>query len=159
WRHGISGDLPLVLVRIRPEDDLLLVRQLLTAHAYWRGKGLSVDVVLLNESPASYRDDLHDTLMGLVPASEARDRLGRAGGVVGRRIDHFARGDLEVLLTVARVVLSTARGSLADQVWAMERPAALPAPFRARRQVGVPASAGLRRPQPPEGGAPKPELL
>ena len=49
WAQGISGDLPIVLVRIDENDDLELVRQLLRAHEYWRLKQLAVDLVILNE--------------------------------------------------------------------------------------------------------------
>src|SRR5205823_6179692 len=43
WRHGISGDLPIVVVRVHEADDLQLMRQVLSAHAYWRLKALTVD--------------------------------------------------------------------------------------------------------------------
>ncbi len=42
WAHGISGDLPIVLVRIDDAEDLGIVRQLLRAHEYWRLKQLAV---------------------------------------------------------------------------------------------------------------------
>ncbi len=41
WAHGISGDLPIVLVRIDEAEDLAIVRQLLRAHEYWRLKLLA----------------------------------------------------------------------------------------------------------------------
>jgi cyclic beta-1,2-glucan synthetase len=49
WPYGISGDLPIILVRIDEPEDRDIVRQLLRAHEYWRMKGLSVDLVILNE--------------------------------------------------------------------------------------------------------------
>src|SRR5204863_278519 len=45
WAHGISGDTPIVLVRIDEVDDVEIVRQLLRAHEYWRMKQLAVDLV------------------------------------------------------------------------------------------------------------------
>ena len=41
WAQGISGDLPIVLVRIDEAEDFEIVRQLLRAHEYWRMKQLS----------------------------------------------------------------------------------------------------------------------
>ena len=66
WAHGISGDLPILLVRVVEEDDVPLVRQALQAQDYWRFKGLSADVVILNEHPASYRDEMHEALTNLI---------------------------------------------------------------------------------------------
>ena len=53
WPHGISGDLPIVLLRIDDPDDQEIARQLLRAHEYWRMKGLAVDLVIVNEQPVS----------------------------------------------------------------------------------------------------------
>ena len=47
-------------MRVVEEDDLPLVRQVLQAQDYWRLKGLAADVVVLNEHPVSYRDEMHD---------------------------------------------------------------------------------------------------
>src|SRR5579862_2558165 len=57
WSHGISGDLPIVLVRIDEAEDVGIIRQLLRAYEYWRLKQLSVDLVILNEKPPSYEQD------------------------------------------------------------------------------------------------------
>ena len=58
WAHGISGDLPIVLACIDKAEDVDTARQLLRAHEYWRIKQLSADVIILNEKPASYEQDL-----------------------------------------------------------------------------------------------------
>ena len=71
WRHGISGDLPIVLVRIDEAEDLDIVRQLLRAHEYWRMKRLAVDLVILNEQAPSYAEDLQDALETLVRTSQS----------------------------------------------------------------------------------------
>ena len=68
WGHGISGDLPIVLLRIGRIEKLELVRQLVQAHAYWRLKGLAVDLMIWNEDHAGYRQLLHDRIMGLIAA-------------------------------------------------------------------------------------------
>jgi cyclic beta-1,2-glucan synthetase len=54
WSLGISGDLPIVLLRIDDIEDIAIARQLLQAHEYWRMKQLAVDLVMLIERAASY---------------------------------------------------------------------------------------------------------
>ena len=49
WAQSISGDLPIVLLRIDDLEDIAVVRQLLRAHEYWRLKQLTVDLVIVNE--------------------------------------------------------------------------------------------------------------
>src|SRR5678815_3931883 len=68
WGYAISGDLPIVLAQIADAANLELVRQLVQAHAYWRLKGLAVDLVIWNEDHAGYRQVLQDQILGLVAA-------------------------------------------------------------------------------------------
>ncbi len=89
WAHGISGDLPIVLVRIDEVEDLDIVRQLLRAHEYWRLKLLDVDLVILNEHGATYAQDLQDALETLVRTSQSMP--GPRGPSGPRRRVHPAR--------------------------------------------------------------------
>lgn len=131
WRHGISGDLPIVLVRTQETpEDLDLVKHLLAAHSYWRLRGLAVDLVVVSEAPASYQDNWNAALMTLIRTTDARDYLDRPGGVFLRKADHFAADDLTLLATAARAVFAGDRGTLADQVAILEPRRKLPAPLR-----------------------------
>jgi len=66
WSYGISGDAPLVLLHVRDPEKTEIVRQLIRAHAYWRLKGLTVELVILNEDVSVYRQSLHDQITGLI---------------------------------------------------------------------------------------------
>ena len=68
WGYAISGDLPIVLLQIGDPANIDLVRQLVQAHAYWRSKGLAVDLVIWNEDHAGYRQLLQEQIMGLIAA-------------------------------------------------------------------------------------------
>ena len=133
WKHRISGDLPIVLVTIDEIEDREIVRQLLRAHEYWRMKGLAVDLVILNEKPPSYLQDLQATLEGLVRAG--RPTLGATpeGSVVLVRGDLLSAVDRDCLAAAARVMLSSRLGTLAEQVSRAEH--ATPPPRRERRPV------------------------
>ena len=152
WAHGISGDLPIVLVRIDEAEDLDIVRQLLRAHEYWRLKLLDVDLVILNEHGATYAQQLHDSLETLVRTSQsimAHDGHVGRGAVYVLRGDQLSAEDRTLLQASARAVLLSRRGSLADQVIRLERPERItpPAPVPpAPRQVAI------------ESAAPRPDL-
>ena len=125
WGFGISGDLPIVLVRIDTAEELGMVRQLLRAHEYWRLKLLAVDLVILNEQGATYADDLQDGLEALVRKSQSslgHDAHPSHGGVVVLRGDQITEEDRILFQAVARLVLLGRRGQLADQVTRLERP-------------------------------------
>ena len=145
WSQGISGDLPIVLIRIEETDDLPVVRQLLQAHEYWGIKRLSVDLVILNERGASYVQDLQVALESMVRVTQGRPRIAGAdtrGKVFVLRADLITSETRGALFAVARVVLSGRRGSLADQVERMQPTPAL-AP-RAAAACGNRIAAGER---------------
>jgi cyclic beta-1,2-glucan synthetase len=116
WPHGISGDLPILLVRVVEEDDLPLVRQVLQAQEYWRLKGLSADVVILNEHPVSYLDEMHALLVALLDNGPWRTWKHRPGGAYLLRGDRMPEAERVLLAGAARAVLSGERGDLADQL-------------------------------------------
>ena len=138
WVHGISGDLPVVLVQIDDPDDVGIVRQLLRAHEYWRMKGLAVDLVLLNEHAHSYVQDLQSSLETLVRTSEP------PGNVYIVRDDRLTAGQRDALLTAARIVLSSRRGTLAEQLTRASRPDV--APIVRRRRADPPTTAAAPPP-------------
>ncbi|PYT06806.1 MAG: phosphorylase, partial [Acidobacteria bacterium] len=124
WAHGISGDLPIVLVRIEEEEEREIVRQLLRAHEYWRLKGLLVDLVILVERPTSYASDLEASLHSLLRSSQsaaAHEGHEAHGNVFILRSDLLPPRDRDVLQTAARAVLVGRNGTLAEQLVRMLR--------------------------------------
>jgi cyclic beta-1,2-glucan synthetase len=117
WPQGLSGDLPIALLRIDDIEHLEIARQLLQAHEYWRLKGLAVDLVILNERQSSYVQDLQIALETLVRSSEARRRGNNVDGRVFVRRADLLPGEARALLSsVARIVLVAQRGSLGSQL-------------------------------------------
>ena len=145
WPHGISGDLPIVLVRIDEAEDLGIVRQLLRAHEYWRLKVLDVDLVIINEHGATYAQHLHDALETLVRASQSnplQDGHRGLGSVFILRGEQLSDADRTLLQSAARAVLLSRRGTLADQVIRLERTetiAVRPSPPTVKPPRNVPA--------------------
>jgi cyclic beta-1,2-glucan synthetase len=115
WRFAVSGDLPIVLVRIGHIERIDLVEQALRCHAYWRMKGLIADLVILNEDFSGYRAVLHDRIMGMIQSGPAADLVDKPGGVFVRRSEQISEEDRVLFQTVARVVLVDTAGTLAEQ--------------------------------------------
>jgi len=116
WGHAISGDLPIVLLKVTDADNVELVRQLVQAHAYWRQKGLNTDLVIWNDSKAGYRQELQDQILGMVAASSETGLLDRPGGIFVRPVQNMTHEDRILLQAVARVVISDEDGTLVAQV-------------------------------------------
>jgi cyclic beta-1,2-glucan synthetase len=136
WAHGISGDLPIVLVRIDETEDIEIVRQLLRAHEYWRMKQLSADLVIINERSSSYAQELHVSLEGLVRGSRLRlspDTSNVRGSIFLLRADLISPQERALLQTVARSVLLSRRGTLSEQINRSQRTEAVASPIPSQR--------------------------
>ncbi|MEN9835076.1 MAG: cyclic beta 1-2 glucan synthetase, partial [Pseudomonadota bacterium] len=114
WGHGISGDLPIVLLKVSSEASMRLVRELVQAHGYWRRLGLNVELLIWNEDESGYRQQLQDQIMAAISLGDATQFVDRPGGIFIRRSEHMAEEDRILMQTVARVVITDRDRSLAD---------------------------------------------
>src|SRR5262249_41552506 len=111
WPHGISGDIPILLVRV-VDDELRVVRQALEAQEYWRLKGLKADVVILNEHPASYLDEVQSRLTAMLDEGPWRMWKHQPGGAFLLRADHMGSGERALFQAAATAILATDLGDL-----------------------------------------------
>ncbi|HTX51402.1 MAG TPA: glycosyl transferase, partial [Caulobacteraceae bacterium] len=149
WGLGISGDLPIVLVKIGDIEETGLVREVLLALEYWRLRRLAVDLVLLNERATSYVQDLHVALEALVRANQSRAELGDepgGGHVFLLRADLVPEEVRAILGSVARVVLIGERGRLEDQL--ENAPEARVTPERPSLRMPAASQLQIARPAP-----------
>jgi cyclic beta-1,2-glucan synthetase len=116
WGYAISGDLPIVLLQIGDHANIELVRQLEQAHAYWRLKGLAVDLVIWNEDNAIYRQFLHDQIKDMITTGTEAKVIDKPGGIFVRPGDQISNEDRILLQTVARIVIKDSWGTLAEQI-------------------------------------------
>ena len=121
WSQGISGDDPILLVRVPTPEDVAFVDRLLRLHREWGELGFSVDLVLLHGEPPGYVQRIRDRVEGLVERLGPGPGIGDDGGV--HLVSEPGADDREVdaVLRAASVVLDAADGSLADQLEPVRR--------------------------------------
>ena len=150
WSQGISGDLPIVLLRIAEIESLSVARQVLQAHEYWRMKQLAVDLVILNERKSSYVQDLQVAIETLVRASQSRPAPGidpRLGRVFVLRADLIAAETRSLLVSAARIVLVAQQGSLSEQLDRIANPIEPVRPVKEAPMARPEQLAALRTPE------------
>ena len=116
WSYGISGDSPIILLRISDMEKIDIVRQLIRAHSYWRMKGLTVELVILNEDVSVYHQSLHDQITNLIASGTEAPMLDKPGGIFVRRLEQIPADERILLLSAARVVLDDEKGTLIEQL-------------------------------------------
>ncbi len=129
WRYGISGDRPILVLRITKPEQIETARELLAAHAFWRANGLLVDLAIINDNPGSYLDALQDQLVILL--NEMPRVENQATHVYLLRGAQLPDDDQLLLEAVATMVLHCQRGSLSKQ---FDAPALTQAPTPTAKQ-------------------------
>ena len=112
WPQAISGDLPIVLLRISSEKGLPLMRQVLQAHRYWRWCGLVADLVVLNGAAG---DGLRGALEALVQSGLA-ELINKPGGIFLRNAADLSAEENMLFEAAARVILRDSDGTLIERL-------------------------------------------
>lgn len=116
WRLGISGDLPIVLVRLSEENQLKLVNELILAHQYLKNRHIQFDLVIINEYTEGYLKNFQDTLEQIVRSGYSAGVLDKKGGIFLRALQQLSTDERGLLFAAARLVFTGEKGSLARQM-------------------------------------------
>lgn len=104
WAYGISGDHPIIVFRVSKTDQLKSMKKMLKGHLLWKHRGLRADLVIINDHPPSYADELQEGIQQAIEASHSSHRGHGEGEVFTLRSDRLSQEDLTLMLTVASVV-------------------------------------------------------
>ena len=116
WSYSISGDLPIVLLQIEESSSLDLVKKMVQAHAYWRLKGLIVDLIIWNDDHGGYRQEFNDRIHALVVPGASANLKDQPGGIFIRSTEQISNEDRILFQTVAHVMISDKLGTLEEQI-------------------------------------------
>ncbi|TKW63044.1 MAG: DUF3131 domain-containing protein [Paracoccus denitrificans] len=117
WPMGISGDLPIILIRIDDEADLPIVADALRMHEFLRVRSVPAEIVIVNEHASSYSQELQHAIQNLcdINVSQAGTQDGSRQVHAVRR-DQMSEASYNTLVAAARIVLHTRNGKLAEQI-------------------------------------------
>ena len=149
WGLGISGDLPILLLRASDQKEMGLLQLLVRAHQLWRRHGLQVDLVILRMGVTGYEEPVRERVLALLREGGAHELLGRAGGIHLIFSDQVHNDDTRLLDAVARVVLDETQGALAQQLESIAQPRPLLPRFE---PTGAPPAEFSRPDAPPSDG-------
>jgi len=116
WQYGISGDLPIVLVTLKKEDQMELLFEVLKAHEYWWLLGLKVDLVIISDEEFSYDNPLRALILEAVSLPKPQLAVNRAQNIFVLNRGNLQPDDVQFLRAVARITLSGDAGSLEEQM-------------------------------------------
>ncbi len=122
WPFGISGDFPILLIKLYDSSEMGLLETLLNAHHYWRNGGQSVDLVLLNQEASTYDNKASERIQSTIVQCHGMDWQSRHGGIFVINRDQLSDLEAERLEAGATVVLNSHHGTLEQQLQKQDQP-------------------------------------
>jgi len=116
WKHGISGDMPLVLLFLNGEDQVALLYELLKAHEYWRLMDVRADLVIVCDEEYGYANPLHGLIMDIVSSSRNLTIFHSPGDIFVLDRNNIQPGELSLLYAAARMIFEGGKGAMRDQM-------------------------------------------
>ncbi len=112
WRFGISGDNPIMLLRVSSSENLQLIKDVLNAYEYLRINNIPVDLVILNEQPDGYNQDLNRVLYEMTANLHIYDTVSEKRSLFILQAYQMSQPETDLFLTVARLVFTAEKGLL-----------------------------------------------
>lgn len=113
WAFGISGDFPILLVRVS-DGETPLLHEALQAFIYWRSRHVTVNLVILNDQDTGYALELHSAIQRRITRMGVDSSLNQRDGIFVLNTDQLAQADKVLFETVAGVILDEKNGTLAE---------------------------------------------
>jgi len=120
WKFGISGDNPILLVKIKYVNDVETVKELLKAHEYLRLKNVVFDLVILNEEKNSYEKYVNEALLSAVLSSNSSYLLNSFGGIFILDSNNLKKEEKDLLQLVSSMIFDAHRGGIEEQIDELE---------------------------------------
>ena len=112
WKYGISGDLPILLVKIQDLNDMYVVHDVLTAYEFYRSKNVKIDLVILNEEENSYDQYVNFEIENAILNKQMQFLKNQNGGIFVVSANQIEKEDLDLLEFRANFVLDARLGNI-----------------------------------------------
>ena len=110
WKYGISGDVPIILVKINNINDVDVVSELIKAYEYFRTKNLEIDLIILNEEKENYDSYVKEAIMDCILNRNIADRLNIKGGIYV--LNNVKKEDEKIISLYAKICIDAQNGNL-----------------------------------------------
>ena len=112
WKFGISGDIPIILVKIEDLNDMYVVRDIIKAHEYFRSKNIKVDLVILDKEENSYNQYISYEIENVILNSQVEYLKNITGGIFVINSNQIDKNDLQLLEFKANVTINAKSGDI-----------------------------------------------
>ena len=109
WKFGISGTLPIIVLKAKGLDDIDNVQEIIECYMYYRIKNIYIDLIILNEESNVYERFVKDAIDGIILDKQINYLRNINSGIFLLNANEIEKEDLEVILLKAKVIINASK--------------------------------------------------
>ncbi len=120
WKYGISGDLPIILVKIKNVNDSYVVEEVLKAYEFFRIQNIETELVIIDEEKHSYENYVKEEIENSILNQHMGYFKNHKGGIFTLSKSEINKHDLDLLEFLAEIVINSDKGGLENNIREIE---------------------------------------
>ena len=120
WKYGISGDLPLILVKVKDVNDAYVLKEILKMYEFIRLKKIDVEIVILDEEKHSYENYVREEIENIILNEHMSYLKNIKGGIFELNKSEIEKRDREILELVSSIIIDTSKGGIKNVIQEIE---------------------------------------
>lgn len=120
WKYGISGDIPIILVKIKDVNDGYVAKEVLKTYEYLKTKNIEVETVFLDEEKYSYENYVREEIENSILNNNLGYLRNIRGGIFTISKSEISKKDMQLLEFVATVTIDSTKGGIANNIKEIE---------------------------------------
>ena len=120
WKYGISGDLPIILVKIKDVNDSYVIKEVLKAYDFFRTKNIQTELVIIDEEKHSYENYVREEIEGSIFSSHLAYLKNARGGIFSLSKGEVDNKDIELLEFISSIIIDSSKGGLENSIKELE---------------------------------------
>ena len=120
YKYGISGDVPIILVKIKNINEVEVLKEMLKAYEFMKIKNVEVDLVILNEEKYSYENYLKEEIENIISNSNMSYMKNQKGGIFELNKNEIDKKDENLIKCVSEIIIDGSKGNLKNAILELE---------------------------------------
>ena len=114
WKFGISGDVPILLVKIRDINDIYIINEVLRAYEFFRAKNANIDLVILNEEEYIYEQYVKEEIETAILNRHVA--FLKNNGIFVLNAKELHEKEIDLLKFKANLIIDASLGEIKSQI-------------------------------------------
>ena len=120
WKYGISGDLPIILVKMKNANDVQGLKEVLKAYEYFRTKNVETEIVIMDEEKYSYENYVREEIDSTILNQHMGYLKNIKSGIFILNEEEMDKKDITFLEFISVITIDCAKGNLENNLKEIE---------------------------------------